>query len=152
MTALQHSPTDQMADSALPDRSARERGQRRGRAMIATTMLAIGSSALLVDLLLVGHTNGEQIWGPVTAALAAAVAAMSLGYLGLRMRSRFGRLVLIALWLLVAFFGFGGYNGHRAAIAPDSVDPRPRPPLAPLVFTGFGLAGAFSLRYGAKGA
>jgi hypothetical protein len=151
MTTIQHTPTDQMAARAVPDRSAVDRGYRRRRAMIATAVLALGSIALLIDLLLVGHTDGEQIWGPVTAALAAAVAAMSLGYLWLRMRSRFGRVALIGLWLLVAFFGFGGYNDHRA-VTQGSADSRPRPPLAPLVFTGFGLAGAFSLRYGAKGA
>jgi len=51
----------------------------------------------------------------------------------------------------VAFFGFGGYNSHRLALPEGTVDSRTRPPLAPLIFTGMGIAGALSLRSGTKG-
>jgi hypothetical protein len=141
-----------MAIVPTPERLGADLDRRRRRAMIATAAFGVASVALLVDLLMVGHTTGEQIWGPVTAALASGVAAMSLIYLSSRARSQVARIALIGLWLLVAFFGYGGYNDHRAADGPGSVDPRPRPPLAPLVFTGLGLAAAYSLRYGTKGA
>ncbi len=152
MTSRPQTATGGVAIRPSPERLSADIDRRRRRAIIATAAFGVASVALLVDLLVVGHTNGEQIWGPVTAAVASAVAAMSLVVLSTRGRSRVVRILLIGLWLLVAFFGYGGYNDHRAAIGPGSVDPRPRPPLAPLVFTGLGLAGAYSLRYGTKGA
>ena len=150
MSSLSH-PSSAVADArpapAAPD-VARDR--RRRRALAVTAVVTLGSLGLLVDLLLVGHTNGEQIWGPVTAVLGAGVGALSLAFLAARGRSRAARLGLYALWLTVAFFGFGGYSSHRLPVTAGAVDPRPRPPLAPLVFTGLGIAGAISLRYGTK--
>ena len=131
-----------------PD-AARDRARRR--ALWVTTAIALVSLGLLVDLLLVGHTVGEEIWGPVTAAVAALTAGLSLGFLAVRGRSRAARIGLYALWLTVAFFGFGGYNDHRLRWATDTVtDQRARPPLAPLVFTVMGIAGAVVLRSGTK--
>ena len=69
----------------------------------------------------------------------------------MRGRSRAARIVLYALWVLVAFFGYGGYNDHRLPRPADTItDQRQRPPLAPLVFTGLGIAGAVALRSGSK--
>jgi hypothetical protein len=116
--------------------------------MYATGAVAIAAFAMLADLLLVGHTMGDQIWGPVTAAMAAAIGALALGFLGLGGRRRVARLGLYALWLTVAFFGFGGYQSHRLVVAGSEASAPP--PLAPLVFTGLGIAGALSLRYGTK--
>jgi hypothetical protein len=123
----------------------------RRRALIVTTVVTLASVGLLADLLLVGHTNGEEIWGPITAASAALVGLLSLTFLAVRGRNRVARIGLIALWLTIAFFGFGGYNSHRLALPDGTVDSRPRPPLAPLVFTGMGIAGALTLRSGTKG-
>jgi hypothetical protein len=59
--------------------------------------------------------------------------------------------VLYALWGLVAFFGFGGYNDHRLPRAADTIAAqRERPPLAPLAFTGLAIAGAMALRSASK--
>ena len=127
------------------------RNRTRRRALWVTTALTVLSAGLVVDLLLVGHTSGEEIWGPVTAALAALTGALSLVVIYRRGRSRVARFSLIALWLTVAFFGFGGYNSHRLPVPDGTVESRPRPPLAPLMFTGIGLAGAYVLRSGTKG-
>jgi len=150
------SPPTQATPALVGDRSttgraeaARDRSRRR--AMRVTAVIAIASVALLVDLLLVRHTVGEEIWGPITAAMAAIAAGLSLAYLKVRGRGRAARIGLIALWLTVAFFGFGGYNSHRLALTEGTVDSRTRPPLAPLIFTGMGIAGALSLRSGTKG-
>jgi hypothetical protein len=53
------------------------------------------------------------------------------------------RLVLV-LWLVVAAGGLLGYDEHAATPRPGhpALDQRPRPPLAPLVFTAIGLVGA----------
>ncbi len=130
--------------------ATRDRGRRR--ALMVTAGITLGSLALLVDLLLVGHTTGEEIWGPLTAAAGFVVGGLSLAFLAARGRSRVARIVLYTLWALVAFFGYGGYNDHRLPRPADTVtDQRQRPPLAPLVFTGFGIAGAVALRSGSKG-
>lgn len=126
------------------------RDRARSRAMRFIAVITLFSAGLLGDLLLVGHTNGEEIWGLITAAMAAAVGAASFGILYIRGRNRLARWTLVALWLTVAFFGFGGYNSHRLPLPDGTVDSRPRPPLAPLVFTGIGIAGALNLRYGTK--
>jgi hypothetical protein len=137
--------------SAAPKSVAGERpGRARARAIKATFVVAAFCAGLLVDLLLVGHTSGEEIWGPITAASGTLVGVSSLAYLVHGGRNRVARLALYALWGMVAFFGFGGYNDHRLPVPPDVVDSRPRPPLAPLVFTGLGVAGAYVLRYDAK--
>jgi hypothetical protein len=120
------------------------------RAVKAISVIALSCAALLIDLLLVGHTSGEEIWGPITAAAGTAVGVLSLAYLIHGGRSRAARIALYALWVMVAFFGFGGYNDHRRTTPADVADTRPRPPLAPLVFTGLGLAGAAVLRYEGK--
>jgi len=134
-----------------PTHPGETRARTRRRALKVTAGITIGSLALLVDLLLVGHTTGEEIWGPVTAAAGTVVGLLSLAYLAMRGRSRMARIALYALWGMVAFFGFGGYNDHRLPRPADTItDQRERPPLAPLVFTGLGIAGAVTLRSGSK--
>ena len=116
--------------------------------MAVTATVTVASLMLLVDLLLVGHTHGEQIWGPITAGLGAGTGMLSLAFLVVHGRRRAARLTLNALWLTVAFFGYGGLQSHRTAGAGGEVSGPP--PLAPLVFTGLGIAGALILRYGNK--
>jgi hypothetical protein len=132
-----------------PSGGARARSRRRALTVMAG--ITVGSVALFGDLLLVGHTVGEEIWGPVTALAGSVVGFASLAYLAKRGRSRVARLVLYALWATVALFGFGGYNDHRLPRPADTlVDQRERPPLAPLAFTGLAIAGAVALRSGSK--
>jgi hypothetical protein len=107
---------------------------------------------LFVDLLMAGHTVGEEVWGPVTAIAGTVVGLLSLAYLAMGGRRRAARILLYALWAVVAFFGFGGYNDHRLPRPADTItDQRERPPLAPLAFTGIAIVGAFALRTGSKG-
>ena len=119
---------------------------------MVTAAITVGSLALLVDLLLAGHTVGEEIWGPVTAVAGTVVGFLSLAFLAAGGRGRVARVVLYALWAMVAFFGFGGYNDHRLPRPADTItDQRERPPLAPLAFTGMAIVGAVALRSGSKG-
>lgn len=126
-------------------------GISRRRAPLVITVVTLGCLGLLGDLLMVGHTRGEEIWGVVTALSGVLVGVLSLAFLIRRSRNRVARIGLIALWLTVAFFGFGGYNSHRLPLPEGMSDQRPRPPLAPLIFTGFGIAGALAVRSGSKG-
>lgn len=125
------------------------------RAVIVTAAITLGSLFVLIDLVLIGHTTGEKIWGPVLAAGSTLVGLSSLAYLATAGRNRVARVVLILLWATVAFFGYGGYQDHRLAGRSDvdgATDQRTPPPLAPLVFTGFGLAGGAALYIGSKAA
>lgn len=136
-----------------PGRSDAVRARSWRRAQMITAGITLGSFALFVDLVLAGHTIGEEIWGPVTAVAGTVVGLLSLAYLSVSGRRRIARIGLYALWALVAFFGFGGYNDHRLPRPIDTItDERERPPLAPLVFTGLAVAGAVALRSGSKGA
>lgn len=124
-------------------------GVFRRRAVLVITVVTLGCLGLLGDLLVVGHTTGEEIWGVVTALSGVLIGVLSLVFLIRRSRNRAARIGLVALWLTVAFLGFGGYNSHRLPVPEGMSEQRPRPPLAPLIFTGFGIAGA--LRSGSKG-
>jgi hypothetical protein len=126
-------------------------GTSRARALLVISVVTLGCLGLLGDLLLVGHTNGEEIWGVATALIGALVGVLSLTFLLRRSRSRVARIGLVALWLTIAFFGFGGYNSHRLPLPDGMSEGRPRPPLAPLIFTGFGIAGALAVRSVTKG-
>ena len=135
-----------------PTRSGETRARARRRALLVTAGVTVGSLGLFVDLLLAGHTVGEEIWGPVTAIAGTVVGCLSLAYLAVRGRSRVARIVLYGLWVVVAFLGFGGYNDHRLPRPADTItDQRERPPLAPLAFTGLAVVGAVVLRSGSKG-
>jgi hypothetical protein len=148
-TFTQATPATAVDRGASTRVKAADSERARRRAMRATAVIGLVSLGLVVDLLLVGHTIGEQLWGPITAAMATVTAGLSFAFLAIRGRSRLARFGLIALWLTVAFFGYGGYNDHR--IAPSVGETRPRPPLAPLMFTGLGIAGAVFTRSGSKG-
>ena len=126
-------------------------GTSRRRALLVTSVVTLGCVGLLGDLLVVGHTRGEEIWGVLTALSGVVVGVLSFAFLMRRSRSRLARIGLIALWLTVAFFGFGGYNSHRLPVPEGMSEERPRPPIAPLIFTGFGVAGALAVRAGTKG-
>ena len=129
--------------------ATRDRAWRRP--LFIAAAITLGSLGLLADLLLVNHTTGKEILGPATAASAVTVGLLSLAYLALRARSRPARILLYVLWATVAFFGLIGFSSHRQPVTAESVDQRQRPPLAPLVFTGLGIAGAVVLRSGSKG-
>jgi hypothetical protein len=127
--------------------------RNRSRALKVTAAITLGSLALLADLILVGHTKGEEIWGVLVAASSVLVGTLSFVYLATSRRSRAARIGIILLWGTVAFFGYGGYNDHRLPRPADTIsDQRTRPPLAPLTFTAFGIAGAIALHKGSKGA
>jgi hypothetical protein len=131
-----------------PSTTARDRARRR--ALRVLTGITLVSLAMLAYLVLRGHTVGEQVWGPITAAGAAIVAVASLAFLAVRGRSRAAKLALAAAWLSIAVAGFGGYQSHRLAGAPVVDGVREGPPVAPLMFVGLAVAATVSIRAGSK--
>jgi peptidoglycan/LPS O-acetylase OafA/YrhL len=121
----------------------------RRRATWFTALITVISVWEAADLLMMGHTKGWAIFGPVTAALAAVAGVVSLAYLTMRARRRVATIGLVALWLFVALAGYEGFSAHRHAITLGA-DTQP-PAVAPLLFTALGIAGATVLRYGTKG-
>lgn len=143
-------PGIQPTGVATPN-AAQPAARRRRIALRVTAGITVGCAALLVILLANRHTTGEEIWGPIVAGSAVLVGALSLVYLGTSRRSRVARVGLIVAWLAIAFLGYGGYNDHRLPLPADAItDQRERPPLAPLMFTAWGIAGAIALHVGSK--
>ena len=109
------------------------------------------------------HTTGGEIDGVIVAAAGVAAAVLSLAFLaahrrrtvaGASRRRTVARGALLLLWLLLIGGGIGGYLDHSRVPAPGHPfsDPRPRPPLAPLVLSGLGIAGAAALVAGSRAA
>jgi hypothetical protein len=105
------------------------------------TIAATAASAVLLAVLLVDHTAGGELEGVIVAAIATATGLLALWSVR---RGGARRRLVIVLWLVVAAGGGIGYADHQAQPHPGRpvLDDRPRPPLAPLVFTVIGLAGA----------
>ena len=128
--------------------------RRRSGGAIVTAIVALGCLAVLLLLLSVRHTTGGEVDGLLVAASGIGVGVVSLAFILGRRQHRLGRVLLVALWVALAAGGVSGYDEHAAVPAPGhapSADQRPRPPLAPLVFTVFGIAGAAALLVGSRG-
>ena len=110
-----------------------------------TTVVTLGCLAVLVLLLSVNHTAGGEVDGPEVALFGIIVGILSLVSLAVPGRHRSVLAALLVLWTFLAISGVAGYTEHSKAVTPASADQRPRPPLAPLVFTAFGIVGGGAL-------
>jgi hypothetical protein len=131
-----------------PDSSAtrwKARLDRQRVALAMTAMVTLGCLAVLILLLSVDHTVGGEVDGPEVAIFGIVVGILSLILLAAPGRHRFMLGALLVLWTLLAIGGIDGYEQHSKAVTAATVDQRPRPPLAPLVFTAFGIVGASAL-------
>jgi hypothetical protein len=102
------------------------------------------ASAGLLAVLMADHTIGGEIDGVIVAGIAVVTGIAGVVSL---VRGGTRRRWVLAAWLVVAAGGVMGYLDHDAPPHPGRpiLDERPRPPLAPLVFTVIGLAGAATL-------
>lgn len=121
-------------------------------ALFITTALVLAMSvALFVDL---GgrHTIGAESYGLLVAALAVAAGIFSLGLVLSSRRQIIATGAVLVLWAIVALGGVAGTYYHAVGVAPEygPVDPRPRPPAAPLVFTLLGTVGGAALFLGQR--
>jgi len=126
------------APRATHDAGARARRNVTVFASLAVLAWAIVELASLVSR----HTTGPELYGVLVAALAVVAGIINLAALT-SPRARLWLIVAVVLWAIVALGGLAGVVAH--VVGPSAeygpVDPRPRPSLAPLVFTAIGAVG-----------
>lgn len=134
------------------DFSLRARAERYAPFVAVALVLAL-SVAEFINLS-GRHTVGAETYGLLVAGLAVAAGILSLGLtLSPQKRGIFIAAVLV-LWAIVALGGIAGTYYHIVGVAPEysPIDPRPRPVLAPLVFTLYGIVGGSALFFGWRAA
>ena len=89
------------------------------------------------------HTVGAESYGLLVAGVAVAAGMFSLGLVLSLQRRVIATAAVLILWAIVALGGLAGTYYHIVGVAPEygPVDPRPRPVVAPLVFTLLGVVG-----------
>jgi hypothetical protein len=98
------------------------------------------------------HTTGPELYGVLTAALAAGAAGSNLVILRSTRPQLLLAAILLGLWALVAIGGVGGTIAHIVGpvAGHGPMDLRPRPVAAPLIFSLLGLVGGAALVLGAR--
>ena len=118
----------------------------RRRPLLMSVAVLAWSSKYAVSLALV-HTTGAELYGVLTALIAVGAAVANLAVIRSRRAHVLVVAALLGVWVLVALAGLGGVIAH--VIGPVAghgpIDPRPRPVLAPLVFTLLASVGALAL-------
>lgn len=143
-------PPTALPGAGRPAQTLADRLVERWASVVLTAFLSVGCLIVLLLLLSVRHSTGGEIDGIAVAALGVGTGVFSLVLLSLPGRHRIALGILVALWVGVALGGISGYSNHAKAISSTSADQRARPPLAPLIFTGFGIAGAAALVVGGR--
>ena len=129
------------------------RGLKSGRRLAAVAVSAAVLAwclKLLVGLLLTHTVASCELMAIVVALLGVAGGAVNVWLLAGSQSRKPVRLAGLALWAALVVGGIAGSVEHLAGGEPGygPVDARPRPPLAPLVFTGLGTIGAAALLLG----
>jgi hypothetical protein len=132
-------------DAVRPTERLKARLIRRRVPLAITTVVSLGCLAVLLLLLSVNHTAGGEVDGPEVALFGIIIGILSFVSLAVPGRRRVVLAALLVLWTFLAISGVAGYTEHSKAVTPASADQRQRPPLAPLVFTAFGIVGAGAL-------
>ena len=124
----------------------------RRRVSVLVAIGVLGWSIVEVFSLLSRHTTGPEMYGVFVAVLAVAASVLGLALLGSNRRRPWATIALLLLWGAVALGGVAGSVAHIVGPVQGHgpIDLRPRPPLAPLVFTLLGLAGGAALWFGQR--
>lgn len=119
---------------------------------VLMSMAVLGWSLKYLVSLGLTHTAGPEIYGVLTAALAAGAAGSNLVILRSSRPQLLLAAVLVGLWALIALAGLAGTIAHIVGpvAGHGPVDLRPRPIVAPLVFTLLGSVGAAALVLGQR--
>jgi len=129
-------------------------GGRTRRICMFATVVIIGWSLIEVASLAVRHTNGAEIYGVLVALLAFANGVASFALLRSAHPPIWATAAVLLVWGVIGLGGIAGVVAHL--IGPVAghgpIDPRPRPILAPLIFTTFALVGGAALFIGRRAA
>lgn len=119
-------------------------------AWFVTTGLVLALSVAEFFNLSGRHMVGAESYGLLVAGIAVAAGIVSLGLVLSPQRRRITTAAVLVLWAIVALGGVAGTYYHLVGVAPEygPVDPRPRPVVAPLVFTALGIVGGTALFFG----
>jgi hypothetical protein len=122
------------------------------RRPILMSIAVLGWSVKYLVSLSLTHTTGPEVYGVLTAAIAAGAAGANLVLLRSSRPQALLAAGLLVLWAVVALAGIAGAVAHVVGPVPGHgpLDLRPRPIAAPLVFTVLGTVGAVALVLGQR--
>ncbi len=141
--------------STIAQRSEASVRTRAGRFAVFVTIAVVLAVSVAEFINLAGrHTIGAESYGLLVAGLAVAAGILSLALVSSPRRWAIVTVAVVVLWVIVALGGVAGTYYHIVGVAPEysPVDPRPRPVVAPLVFTLLGLVGGAALLVGQRSA
>lgn len=123
------------------------------RPLLTSIAVVAWSTKSLVSLGLT-HTTGPELYGVVTAALAVGAAGANLALLRSPRPQVLLSAALLVIWVVIAVAGVAGTVAHVVGPVPGHgpIDLRPRPVVAPLIFTLLGLVGGAALLFGQRAA
>lgn len=131
---------------------AKATGGTLRRICLYATVVIIGWSLLEVASLAFRHTNGAEIYGVLVAAVAFANAVASFALLRSAQPPIWATAAVLVVWAVIGLGGMAGVVAH--VVGPVAghgpVDLRPRPVLAPLIFTTFAVVGGAALVMGGR--
>ena len=122
------------------------------RAALLVSLVVFGWSFVELVNLSLRHTTGPELYGVLAAALATGAGVANLAVLRSPRAQVLVILAVLVVWAVVAVGGVAGTVAHIVGppIGEGPVDPRPRPIVAPLVFTLLGLVGGAALLFGQR--
>ena len=133
---------------------AKATGGTTRRICLYAIVVIIGWSLLEVASLAFRHTNGAEIYGVLVAAVAFANGVASFALLRSARPPIWATVIVLVVWAVIALGGIAGMVAHIVGpvAGHGPVDVRPRPVLAPLIFTTFALVGGVALFIGQRSA
>ncbi len=122
------------------------------RRSLLMSVAVLGWSIDYAVRLAVVHHDGPELYGVLTAAISTGAAAANLVLLREPRMRTVATIAVLALWAVVAVGGIAGTIAHVVGPVPGHgpIDLRPRPAVAPLVFTLLGSVGAAALVLGQR--
>jgi hypothetical protein len=122
------------------------------RRPLIMSIVVLGWSVKYTVTLALTHNAGAEVYGVLTAAVSTVAAIANLALLRSPRRPVVAIAAILVLWGLVAIAGIGGTIAHIVGPVPGHgpMDLRPRPVVAPLVFTLLAVVGGSALMLGQR--